>query len=328
LNYLYGVLAGEMMIALNAVGLDPGIGIFHSDIDRRASLALDAIEAVRPYVDHWLLDYLASSAFANRDFTELPDGEVRLTHPLNAHLAHTAALWRKACEPVADWLAHSFARAVDSGAVLSADSRMVRLPKQGAVPWLELERPVAPLGPLPNLRGTGRGHQPIALQAGVSESPVPRMCSNCGKMLSSRRRKFCSETCAVAYHLTTTQELPAGSPEISTDSPRSKHGNGDKSRRHLALRRAWIAEHAPSRGAAGSRERNSWPAASGATFDQLYHWFETTVRPLLAKCSLADIRNATELSTGYVIRIRRGRTPHPRHFEALAKLAGVEAPAL
>jgi hypothetical protein len=48
----------------------------------------------------------------------------------------------------------------------------------------------------------------------------------------------------------------------------------------------------------------------------------------LAKCSLADIRNATELSTGYVIRIRRGRTPHPRHFEALAKLAGVEAPPL
>jgi hypothetical protein len=48
----------------------------------------------------------------------------------------------------------------------------------------------------------------------------------------------------------------------------------------------------------------------------------------LAKCSLADIRSATELSTGYVIRIRRGRTPHPGHFEALARLAGVEAPAL
>src|SRR5262249_20930391 len=36
LNYLYGILAGEMTIALNAVGLDPGIGMFHSDIDRRA----------------------------------------------------------------------------------------------------------------------------------------------------------------------------------------------------------------------------------------------------------------------------------------------------
>jgi hypothetical protein len=108
----------------------------------------------------------------------------------------------------------------------------------------------------------------------------------------------------------------------------SKHGNGDRSRRHLALRRAWIAEHAGPAGATLNRARNAWPTASGVTVDQLREWFETTVRPLLAKCSLADIRNATELSTGYVIRIRRGRTPHPRHFEALAKLAGVEAPPL
>jgi CRISPR-associated endonuclease Cas1 len=70
LNYLYAVLETEMTVALLAVGLDPGIGIFHSDIDRRASLSLDAIEAVRPYVDHWVFNYLSSSVFANRDFTE------------------------------------------------------------------------------------------------------------------------------------------------------------------------------------------------------------------------------------------------------------------
>ena len=69
--------------ALLAAGLDPGIGMFHTDIDGRSSLALDAIEAARPRVDYWLLGYLASSAFANRDFTELSDGEVRLTHPLS-----------------------------------------------------------------------------------------------------------------------------------------------------------------------------------------------------------------------------------------------------
>jgi CRISPR/Cas system-associated endonuclease Cas1 len=52
-----------MTVALLAVGLDPGIGMFHADLDRRSSLALDAIEAVRPHVDYWLLAYLASSAF-------------------------------------------------------------------------------------------------------------------------------------------------------------------------------------------------------------------------------------------------------------------------
>jgi CRISPR/Cas system-associated endonuclease Cas1 len=65
--------------------------MFHTDIDGRSSLALDAIEAARPRVDYWLLGYLASSTFANRDFTELSDGVVRLTHPLNSHLAYTGA---------------------------------------------------------------------------------------------------------------------------------------------------------------------------------------------------------------------------------------------
>src|SRR5215472_16278594 len=78
----------------------------------RLSLALDGIEALRPYVDLWLAGYLVNTVFANRDFTELRDGEVRLTHPLNAHLAHTAALWRELAVPVAGWLRDAFLRAV------------------------------------------------------------------------------------------------------------------------------------------------------------------------------------------------------------------------
>ena len=92
INFLYAILETEMTIALHGAGLDPGIGLFHADVDRRASLTLDAIEAVRVYCDAWLLAYLATSAFANRDFTELGDCEVRLMHPLTSHLAHSAAI--------------------------------------------------------------------------------------------------------------------------------------------------------------------------------------------------------------------------------------------
>ena len=60
LNYLYRALESEMVIALRGVGLDPGIAIFHLDRERRSSLALDAIEAVRPYVDFWLAAWLAA----------------------------------------------------------------------------------------------------------------------------------------------------------------------------------------------------------------------------------------------------------------------------
>jgi CRISPR/Cas system-associated endonuclease Cas1 len=81
LNYLYAILESEMTIALLALGLDPSIGMVHADIDGRSSLSLDAIEALRPYVEYWLFTFLQATVFANRDFHELPDGEVRLSHP-------------------------------------------------------------------------------------------------------------------------------------------------------------------------------------------------------------------------------------------------------
>jgi CRISPR-associated endonuclease Cas1 len=113
LNWLYAVCQTELTVALRTSGIDPGIGLFHVDMPNRLSLTLDGIEALRPYVDLWLLGYLANSVFANRDFNELRDGEVRLTHPLSSHLAMTAALWRQVCEPVAEWLKDSFMRAAE-----------------------------------------------------------------------------------------------------------------------------------------------------------------------------------------------------------------------
>ena len=52
LNWLYAVCQIELTIALLAVGVDPGVGLFHVDMVNRPSLTLDAIEALRPYVDH------------------------------------------------------------------------------------------------------------------------------------------------------------------------------------------------------------------------------------------------------------------------------------
>ena len=147
-------------------------------------------------------------------------------------------------------------------------------------------------------------------------------------MLASRRRKFCSETCAVAFHLATTtvealSALPGGS---QSGRAISKHGSGDKSRRHLALRRAWDAEHARPAGSSLARKRNTWTTASGPAVDQLREWFIAGVAPLLANCPIADIRHTTGLSTRYVIMIRQGLVPHPRHYPALAALVGIEMP--
>ena len=189
----------------------------------------------------------------------------------------------------------------------------------------------APTSPLPTFLAPSRGHRSMSLRAGLSEIAVPRMCQECGKALTSRQPKFCSEGCAVAFHLATTaEELPASSApgsDTQSDTATSKHGSRDKSRRHLALRRAWNADHALPAGSEPVQKRNGWFRASGPAVDKLREWFTAAVAPRMAACPVAEIRRATGLSTRYAIKIRQGHVPHPRHFAALAALAGVPAPA-
>jgi len=50
LSYGYAILLGECVSALAACGLEPSLGMLHTDDDARPSLALDLIEEFRPYV--------------------------------------------------------------------------------------------------------------------------------------------------------------------------------------------------------------------------------------------------------------------------------------
>ncbi len=338
-NYLYAILETEMTIALLAVGLDPGIGIFHTDIDRRSSLALDAIEAVRPYVDCWLAAYLATSVFANRDFAELPDGEVRLTHPLNSHLAHTAALWRKACEPVARWLARSFdsvtgvSSAASLDTVLADGDRVIPMPPHVPARLIEEDRLLAPLAPpLPGFLAPSRGYQPSLLQSGLKESPVPRMCHECGRALAGGQRKFCSPECSMAFHMATAHEALSAAGLAALAAARAAGRNpgnegeaaarmAAKNRRNIIARRAWDAQHTPGEGLT-----RTGPRALNVTQAGLREWYTAELQPHLAALRNPEIAQATGLSIRYAIMIRQGFVPHPRHFAPLAGLAGVPLP--
>jgi hypothetical protein len=166
LNYLYGVLASELTIALTGVGLDAGLGIFHTDAARRASLTYDAMEAVRPRVDGWLATWLADASFSKRDFYEESDGTIRITRPLTGHLAMTAPIWRPAAQTVASWLARAL------------------------VGELCGERqPQSLFSALPAPR---RGWQGMQL-------PIPKTCVECGRALAPKQRKFCSDVCSVSF---------------------------------------------------------------------------------------------------------------------------------
>lgn len=105
LNYLYAVLESESRLALATLGLDPGIGVLHSDLRSRDSLACDLMEPVRPKVDSLVLDLLFKEQLRREWFFEQRDGNCRLMGSFAEILSETATMWRAAVSTFAEWIA-------------------------------------------------------------------------------------------------------------------------------------------------------------------------------------------------------------------------------
>jgi CRISPR-associated protein Cas1 len=110
LNYLYSLLEAETILACHAVGLDPGVGIFHTDRRDRASLALDLMEAARPAVDAYLLALLTQRTLSAREFLETREGACRIAPRFAAQLTDTCSVWRSHVAPVVEQTAHTLAK--------------------------------------------------------------------------------------------------------------------------------------------------------------------------------------------------------------------------
>ena len=107
LNYCYALLESEARLAAVAVGLDPGIGMLHVDTPNRDSLACDIMEAVRPSVDAWLLDWIMREPFRRSDFFEERNGNCRLLKTLTSKLSETMSVWGKLVAPWAEYVART-----------------------------------------------------------------------------------------------------------------------------------------------------------------------------------------------------------------------------
>src|SRR5271167_2801396 len=107
LNYLYAILESEARLAICELGLDPGLGVLHSDTRTRDSLACDLMEPIRPQVDAYLLDLLRRGPLQRKWFFEERDGNCRLTGECGVKLAETSRIWRQALGPLAEWVAHT-----------------------------------------------------------------------------------------------------------------------------------------------------------------------------------------------------------------------------
>jgi CRISPR-associated endonuclease Cas1 len=107
LNYLYAILESEARLAIQELGLDPGIGFLHADTRTRDSLACDLMEPIRPQVDAYLLDWLRRAPLQRKWFFEERDGNCRLTGEFAVRLSETSRTWRQTLGPFAEWIART-----------------------------------------------------------------------------------------------------------------------------------------------------------------------------------------------------------------------------
>jgi CRISPR-associated endonuclease Cas1 len=192
LNYLYATLGAEAAIAAKAVGLDPGMGILHVDVQSRDSLAFDLMEPVRPQVDAFLLDLLKGQPLSAAMFFENNKGVCRVLPPLAHTLAETASAWRRAVAPVVEQVArvlHSAGRSFASPAGRPA------IPATGARERRTSERKLPTRLTQVNKLSTlaAKRAQPER-QAPSQRAVLPNACRTCGAILEGpKSRRYCDD---------------------------------------------------------------------------------------------------------------------------------------
>jgi hypothetical protein len=103
LNYLYPVLESEARLAVNALGLDAGLGLLHADTASHDSLVYDLMEPVRPQVDAYLIHWISQSPLKRASFFEEGDGKCRVMDEITKQLTFTTDTWSREIAPVAEW---------------------------------------------------------------------------------------------------------------------------------------------------------------------------------------------------------------------------------
>lgn len=361
LNYCYRLAEAEARLALLVVGLDPGLGLLHADYPGRDALALDLMEPIRPAVERYVLRLVAGHRFHKRDFTETPDGHVRLMAPLTHELAETMPAWAEAVAPHAEAVVHALAelvpgRVVKRTPLTSAHRRAAhpglrpsrrrqaspRLPgmvcagcgaplERPGYTWCPACLPMAKKRALLKARAVSRAAQETREAAGLPDPMrTPEARSRLGAAIGRRDAEalaweaahpgFVVDRAAFAVIGVALADITVGAIVHATGlskaySAQVRNGGYVPHPRHWLALAELAGVHCPFEDEAG-----------GAALDLT--WWREVVVPKLANVSTVAIGQATGLSKGSCSKLRRGlHTPHPRHWPALAELAGVVLPA-
>jgi CRISPR-associated endonuclease Cas1 len=198
LNYVFALLEAEAILACQAVGLDPGLGIVHNDTRGRQSMALDVLEPVRPEAEAFVLDMIERRTFRKVEFSETEDAHVRLRAPLTHELAETMPRWARSLAPVAEKVANMLGHAMEGKYVpvtplTSAKSRSA----QAVVKARKAE-------------AVDRATRDAAKQRPAAPAALPLYsCPECGGPVVNPRHVLC-ETCQASAGHTAAVRQPRG----------------------------------------------------------------------------------------------------------------------
>ena len=218
LNYLYAVLESEACLAITALGLDPGLGVLHVDSRTRDSLACDLMEPVRPQVDEYLLDWISSTPLKREWFFEERNGNCRLKGSFAVRLSETAAIWRRAVAPLAEWVSRTL--------------------------WATIPKPIRQFSPATRLtqhrrrRAKGDSSSPPA----VAPPRPPAICQDCGESVKLGKT-FCA-ACGVIFSRKNLIEA-AKLGRVIGHSPEARNRQAEAQRRQAAALKAWNPSDMP-----------------------------------------------------------------------------------
>jgi CRISPR-associated endonuclease Cas1 len=217
LNYLYALLESEARLAAAALGLDPALGVLHSDTPSRDSLADDLIEAARAQVDALVLDFVTRAPLKREWFHEQRDGNCRLMASLAAQLSETTLMWRKAVAPHAESVAR--------------------------VLWSTVRKSVKPLAtPLTEQRR--RKAQGSRLKSPIVPTITRQnICQTCGATIDPRST-YCL-TCFNAISRDNIVEV-ARVGRVTSQSPEAQVRRSQSQKRQAAARQKWVASDHPA----------------------------------------------------------------------------------
>ncbi len=278
LNYLYAVLESECRLGAVALGLDPGIGFLHVDTDSRDSLACDLMEAVRPHIDAYLLDWVRRQPFRREWFFENRDGNCRLMAQMCIRLSETAQTWGALLAPVAEWVCRKLWSTIrNSGRQIHPATHLTQMHRREA----KGEGFRLPLPPTP---------QPprICPRCGASVKAGKSHCAPCAIAIQRQGFLKIAEQGRIAAH-TADAELKRGATQRKQHEAQSKW--------HIWSHPAWLTEQ----------------------------FYSEQIQPRLGTSEVKKIAATLGVSMTYASYIRAGRRrPHPRHWLALAQIAGLK----